>query len=76
MQMNNKRRRYFSLFTVNEKTGQTVWMGNGWAYDEGNCQVELTGYGTTKFNYQGPWQFSNLADVLKIEGVKEFRWID
>ena len=74
--MHEKRRRYFDLYTVNEKTGQFVSMGRGWTYDEGNCEIELTGFGTTKFNYQGPWQFSNLAEVLRIEDVKRFQWVN
>ena len=72
--MKSKRRRYFDLYTINQETGQQVWMGMGWQYDEGNCQVKLTGYGTKEFNYQGPWQFSNLSEVLRIKGVKIFEW--
>lgn len=86
-----KKRRYFDLYTQNPKTKNEVWMGKGWVYEEGNCQVVICGALSSTIDgsadeethkkseadyskYHGPWQFSNLADVLRIKGVHSFEW--
>ena len=63
--MNEKKKRYFIL-----KNAQRIPIGHGTYYqDGGNVQVYM------KSHQGAAWQFSTLADVLMLDGVQSFEWI-